>query len=62
MTQVFVQVAHFLTDDFDLIDFFRQLSVRCVELLNVAAFGVLLGDEHDRCRNQTPPRRLTQAR
>jgi GAF domain-containing protein len=46
MTEVFVEVADSLTDDFDLIDFLQQLSVRCVELLNVAAVGVLLADEH----------------
>ncbi|WP_326594923.1 GAF and ANTAR domain-containing protein [Streptomyces sp. NBC_01803] len=46
MTEVFVEVADSLTDDFDLIDFLQQLSVRCVELLNVAAVGILLADTH----------------
>lgn len=46
MTEVFVEVADSLTDDFDLIDFLQQLSARCVELLNVAAVGILLADEH----------------
>jgi GAF domain-containing protein len=47
MTEVFVEVADSLTDDFDLIDFLQQLSVRCMELLNVAAVGILLADAHD---------------
>ncbi|MEV6012889.1 GAF and ANTAR domain-containing protein [Streptomyces sp. NPDC051976] len=47
MTEVFVEVADSLTDDFDLIDFLQQLSARCVELLNVAAVGILLADAHD---------------
>ncbi|WP_327288965.1 GAF and ANTAR domain-containing protein [Streptomyces sp. NBC_01198] len=46
MTEVFVEVADSLTDDFDLIDFLQQLSVRCVELLDVAAVGILLADAH----------------
>ena len=44
MTEVFVEVADSLIDDFDLIDFLQQLSVRCMELLNVAAVGILLAD------------------
>ncbi|SEM62199.1 GAF and ANTAR domain-containing protein [Streptacidiphilus jiangxiensis] len=47
ITKVFVEVADSLIDDFDLIDFLQQLSERCVELLDVAACGVLLADEHD---------------
>jgi GAF domain-containing protein len=47
MTEVFVEVADSLIDDFDLIDFLQQLSVRCMELLNVAAVGILLADQHD---------------
>ncbi|WP_370468471.1 GAF domain-containing protein [Streptacidiphilus sp. P02-A3a] len=47
LTKVFVEVADSLIADFDLIDFLQQLSVRCVELLDVAACGVLLADEHE---------------
>ncbi|MEY9837138.1 ANTAR domain-containing protein [Streptacidiphilus sp. EB103A] len=47
MTEVFVEVADSLIDDFDLIDFLQQLSVRCMELLDVAAVGILLADQHD---------------
>ncbi|MHA6759533.1 GAF and ANTAR domain-containing protein [Streptacidiphilus sp. PAMC 29251] len=46
LTEVFVEVADSLIDDFDLIDFLQQLSVRCMELLDVAAVGILLADTH----------------
>ncbi|GGX81382.1 GAF and ANTAR domain-containing protein [Streptomyces fructofermentans] len=48
LTEVFVEVADSLIDDFDVIDFLQNLSVRCVELLDVAAVGILLADESDR--------------
>lgn len=44
LARTFVQVADTLTDDFDVIDFLQQLCTRCVELLDVAAAGVLLAD------------------
>lgn len=47
LTRAFVQVADTLTDDFDVIDFLQQLCARCVELLDVAAAGVLLADARD---------------
>lgn len=47
LTEVFVKVADSLIDDFDLIDFLQQLSERCMELLEVAAVGILLADQHD---------------
>ncbi|MHA6757004.1 GAF domain-containing protein [Streptacidiphilus sp. PAMC 29251] len=47
LTEIFVEVADSLIDDFDLIDFLQQLSVRCMELLDVAAVGVLLADQHE---------------
>ncbi|MFC1436777.1 GAF and ANTAR domain-containing protein [Streptacidiphilus sp. N1-10] len=47
LTKVFVEVADSLTEDFDLIDFLQRLCGRCVELLDVAACGVLLADQHD---------------
>ncbi|WP_330456010.1 GAF and ANTAR domain-containing protein [Streptomyces sp. NBC_00820] len=45
VTEVFVEVADSLIDDFDVIDFLQKLSVRCMELLDVAAVGILLSDE-----------------
>ncbi|GAA1181927.1 transcriptional regulator with GAF, ATPase, and Fis domain [Kitasatospora gansuensis] len=47
LTEVFVEVADSLIDDFDVIDFLQRLSERCVELLDVAAAGILLADQHD---------------
>lgn len=47
LTEVFVEIAYSLIDDFDVIDFLQKLSVRCVELLDVAAVGILLADAHD---------------
>lgn len=47
VTEVFVEVADSLIDDFDVIDFLQKLSVRCMELLNVSAVGILLADEND---------------
>ncbi|HEV2636052.1 MAG TPA: GAF and ANTAR domain-containing protein [Actinocrinis sp.] len=44
LTKAFVQVADALTDDFDVIDFLQQLCARCVDLLDVAAAGVLVAD------------------
>ncbi|MFC8966105.1 GAF domain-containing protein [Streptomyces sp. NPDC057094] len=48
LTEVFVEVADSLIDDFDVIDFLQNLSARCVELLEVAAVGILLADDNDR--------------
>ncbi|MFF2127396.1 ANTAR domain-containing protein [Streptomyces olivochromogenes] len=48
LTEVFVEVADSLTDDFDVIDFLQKLSVHCMELLDVAAVGILLADENDK--------------
>jgi GAF domain-containing protein len=47
LTEVFVEVADSLIEDFDLFDFLQQLSVRCMELIDVAAVGILLADQHD---------------
>ncbi|MGW1214158.1 GAF and ANTAR domain-containing protein [Streptomyces sp. NPDC002499] len=43
---VFVEAVDTLTDDFDLIDFLHRLSIRCVELLDVDAAGVMIVDQH----------------
>lgn len=40
----FVQIAHTLVDDFDVIDVLTVLAGRCVELFDAAAAGVLLAD------------------
>jgi GAF domain-containing protein len=47
LTKAFVQVTDILTDDFDVIDFLQQLCAHCVDLLDVAAAGVLLADTRE---------------
>src|SRR3954447_22800921 len=44
LTDVFVELADTLVDDFDLIDFLHVLTERCVQLLGVSAAGLLLAD------------------
>jgi GAF domain-containing protein len=48
LAEVFVEAADSLIADFDLIGFLQQLVVRCMELLDVAAVGILLADQHGR--------------
>jgi hypothetical protein len=43
--ETFVELADTLVDDFDVIDFLQVLAVRCVELLDVAAAGIVLADQ-----------------
>jgi GAF domain-containing protein len=47
LSDVFVEMADTLVDDFDVIDFLHMLTERCVQLLGVSAAGLLLTDEHD---------------
>ncbi|MFJ2901789.1 GAF and ANTAR domain-containing protein [Streptomyces sp. NPDC087212] len=44
MARTFVELADSLVADFDLIDFLRMLTDRCVDLLDASAAGVLLAD------------------
>jgi transcriptional regulator with GAF, ATPase, and Fis domain len=44
LTDVFVEMADTLVDDFDLLDFLHTLTERCVQLLDVDAAGLLLTD------------------
>ncbi|MFD9893775.1 GAF and ANTAR domain-containing protein [Amycolatopsis sp. NPDC059027] len=44
LTEVLVELADTLVDDFDVLDFLHLLSLRCVELLEIDAAGVLLAD------------------
>ncbi|MEV0275186.1 GAF and ANTAR domain-containing protein [Streptomyces sp. NPDC050610] len=46
VSEVFVELADTLVDEFDIIDFLQKLSARCVDLLDVAAAGILLADPH----------------
>ena len=45
LAETFVQLADTLTDDFDIIDFLQVLAARCVELLDVAAAGIMLAGQ-----------------
>lgn len=47
LAQTFVELADTLVDDFDVIELLTMLSERCVELLDAAGTGVLLGDAQD---------------
>jgi GAF domain-containing protein len=42
----FVEIVDTLVGDFDVIDVLTSLTSRCVELLDVAAAGILLADEN----------------
>lgn len=44
LTEMFVQLADSLVDDFDIIDLLTDLADRCVELLDTNAAGILLAD------------------
>jgi ANTAR domain/GAF domain len=45
LAETFVELADTLVDDFDVIDFLQVLAARCVELLYVAAAGIMLADQ-----------------
>lgn len=45
VSDVFVQVADSLIDDFDVIEFLDELCAHCVSLLDVSAAGILLANE-----------------
>jgi transcriptional regulator with GAF, ATPase, and Fis domain len=50
LADVFVELADTLVDDFDVVDFLHQVTVRCAQVLNVAAAGVLLTDQRGALR------------
>lgn len=45
VARTFVELADTLIDEFDLTDFLHMLADHCVDLLDVAAAGVLLSDQ-----------------
>jgi GAF domain-containing protein len=46
LTQIFVELADTLVDEFDALDFLHTLTERSVELLKVDSAGVILSDQH----------------
>ncbi|HEX8344427.1 MAG TPA: GAF and ANTAR domain-containing protein [Actinoplanes sp.] len=50
LAEVFVELADTLVDDFDLMEFLHRLTVRCAEVLGVAAAGLLLADQRGALR------------
>jgi GAF domain-containing protein len=50
LAQTFVRLADTLVDDFDVLDVLHVLTTRCVELLDVAAVGLMLADSEGELR------------
>ncbi|WP_144125883.1 GAF and ANTAR domain-containing protein [Catellatospora sichuanensis] len=50
LADAFVELADTLVDDFDLMDFLHQVTVRCSQVLGVAAAGLLLTDQRGALR------------
>ena len=50
LADVFVALADTLVDDFDVVDFLHELTVRCAQVLGVSAAGVLLTDQRGALR------------
>jgi hypothetical protein len=50
LAEAFVELADTLVDDFDVVDFLHQVTVRCARILGVSAAGVLLTDQRGTLR------------
>jgi transcriptional regulator with GAF, ATPase, and Fis domain len=50
LAEAFVALADTLVDDFDVVDFLHELTVRCAQVLGVSAAGVLLSDQRGALR------------
>jgi len=50
LAEAFVEMADTLVDDFDVLEFLHRLTIRCVQVLDVAATGVLLTDQRGALR------------
>jgi transcriptional regulator with GAF, ATPase, and Fis domain len=50
LAEAFVELADTLVDDFDVMDFLHQVTVRCAQLLGVSAAGVMLTDQRGALR------------
>lgn len=51
LVETFVTLADTLVDAYDIIDFMQTLAERCVELLDVAAAGIMLADPDGNLRH-----------
>jgi transcriptional regulator with GAF, ATPase, and Fis domain len=50
VAEAFVELADTLVDDFDLMDFLHRVTVRCADVLDVSAAGLLLTDQRGALR------------
>ena len=50
LAEAFVTLADTLVDDFDVVDFLHELTLRCADVLGVTAAGVLLTDQRGALR------------
>jgi GAF domain-containing protein len=50
LARIFVEVADTLVNEFDLIDFLHMLVTRAADLIDGAAVGLLVTDQHDELR------------
>src|SRR5919202_5801973 len=50
VAEAFVEMADTLVDDFDLMDFLHRVTVRCADVLDVSAAGLLLTDQRGTLR------------
>ncbi|MER7442317.1 GAF and ANTAR domain-containing protein [Micromonospora avicenniae] len=60
LSDVFVEMADTLVDDFDVIEFLHVLADRCVQLLGVSAAGLLLIDQQDKLQVMAAPSERTR--
>jgi GAF domain-containing protein len=51
LAETFVTVSDTLVDDFDLIEFLQVLAERCVDLFDVTAAGIMIGDAQGQLRH-----------
>ncbi|MEV7143897.1 GAF and ANTAR domain-containing protein [Streptomyces tauricus] len=54
IARTFIELADTLVEDFDVIDFLQQMTVRCTELLDVAGAAVFLDHPGPRLSNAAP--------
>jgi transcriptional regulator with GAF, ATPase, and Fis domain len=50
LAEAFVELADTLVDDFDVVEFLHEVTLRCAQVLGVSAAGVLLTDQRGALR------------